>query len=136
MGRCRRNSLNRIIVIQGPIFNDQVDRWAGDVQIPSSFFKVILWKGRQGLRSVGLVVDQLALLDEQRKPLGPPKTVSHVDVSQWRVRIRSIEKRSGLDFGGAVRQADTIQKPGQPHVGEAQVLIKSFDDLLPPHARA
>jgi len=28
-------------VFQGPIFDDTIDHMAGDVQIPSSFFKVL-----------------------------------------------------------------------------------------------
>ena len=119
----------RLTVFQGPIFSDAVDRWAEDVQIPSSFFKVVVWKGKGGLRSVGLVVDQLALLDEERVNLGKPKDVP-VDVKQWRVPIGTIEQRSGLSFGDLVRDADTISKPGQPKVGEAQFLIQAMADLL------
>ncbi len=120
----------RLIVIQGPIFSDAIDRWADDVQIPSSFFKVIVWKGKTGLKSVGLVVDQLALLDEKRASLGKPKD-EPVDVKQWRVAIETIEKRSGLDFGDDVRAVDTIRQPGQPTVGEAQILVRRIEDLLP-----
>jgi hypothetical protein len=98
--------------------------------VTASFFKVIAWKGAHGLKSVGLVVDQLPLLSETRKNLGPPQGLPSVNVSQWRVAIPAIEKRSGLDFGQAIREADTIGG-GQPLVGgEAAKLIRSFEDIL------
>jgi endonuclease G len=123
-----------ITVFQGPIFNDQVDLMADDVQIPSSFFKVIVWKGQGGLKSVGLIVDQLALLSEERRFLGRPHDLPSVDVSHWRISIATIEGRTGLSFGADVNAADTIRRPDQPVVGEALIRIKSFADLLPPQA--
>src|SRR5262245_12111794 len=130
-GAIAEDSQNRICVFQGPIFNDKIDLWADDVQIPSSFFKVIVWKGKTGLRSVGLVVDQLDLLSEQRAGGIKPKPVDFVNVKQWRVSIKEIEERTSLDFGDTVRAADTIKEEKQPVVGEAKVLVKSFSDLLP-----
>lgn len=120
----------RLTVFQGPIFSDAIDHMADDVQIPSSFFKVVVWMSKTGLRSVGLVVDQLALLDEERSNLGKPRDVP-IDVKQWRVPIQTIEKRTGLSFGDRVRDADTISQPEQPKVGEAQILIRAMSDLLP-----
>ncbi|MCS3476097.1 DNA/RNA endonuclease G (NUC1)/V8-like Glu-specific endopeptidase [Bradyrhizobium elkanii] len=130
-GAIAAESQNRICVFQGPIFNDKIDLWSDDVQIPSSFFKVIVWKGKQGLRSVGLVVDQLDLLSEQRVGGIKPKPVDFVSVKQWRVSLKEIEERTNLDFGDAVRDADTIKQEKQPVVGEAKVIVKSKDDLLP-----
>jgi len=125
------DSRKRLCVFQGPVFNDRIDFWSGDVQIPSSFFKVIVWKSATGPKSVGLVVDQRSLLSETRRNLGQPRDVAAVDVSHWRVSITSIEQRTGLDFGATVRHADTISHEGQPLVGEAQIMVKSFADLLP-----
>lgn len=108
----------RLCVFQGPIFDDTIDRWADDVQIPSSFFKVVVWKAAAGLKAVGLVVDQHQLLDEERHYLGQPKDVASVNVRQWCVKITQIEKRTGLNFGDAIRAADTFSPGGQIHVGE------------------
>jgi endonuclease G len=52
-------------------------------------------------------------------------------VKQWRVSLKEIEERTSLDFGNTVRDADTIKEEQQPVVGEAKVIVKSFDDLLP-----
>lgn len=121
-----------LCVFSGPVFDDAIDRWADDVQIPSSFFKVVVWRGKDRLKAVGLVVDQGPLLDEARVNLGPPTSPSHVDVRQWRVSIESIEKRTGLDFGSDVRHADTIGQAQQPNVaGEAVsgLLLRRLDDI-------
>ncbi|MFH1011861.1 MAG: DNA/RNA non-specific endonuclease [bacterium] len=130
-GLLETESKKRISVFQGPLFDDTIDCWSDDVQIPSSFFKVIVWMGASGLKSVGLIVDQSQLMSETRKALGGPKEVASVDVHQWRVAVSQIEKRTGLDFGQAIRKADTITSSAQPTVGEeAGILLHSFEDLL------
>jgi endonuclease G, mitochondrial len=125
------DSGKHLCVFQGPLFDDTIDLWADDVQIPSSFFKVVVWKGVTGLKSVGLIVDQLQLLSEPRKNFGQPKDLAAVNVNQWRVSIAQIEKRSKLDFGPDVLNADTSKQAGQPNVGaEAGKLIGSLADIL------
>ena len=120
----------RLCVYQGPLFDETIDRWADDVQIPSSFWKVVVWEGATKLKAVGMVVDQLALLDETRSFVGMPKDLPSVDVQHWRVPIPVIETRTGLDFGDLIRQADTIAQPGQPAVGaEAALRITTYDDI-------
>lgn len=132
-GAIAEDTENKICAFQGPIFNDKIDLWSDDVQIPSSFFKVIAWKGRSGVKSVGLVVDQLTLLSEQRHGGIKPGPAAFVNVSQWRVAITDIERRTGLDFGNTIRDADTFQDAGQPVVGEAAkaIPVRSKADLLP-----
>jgi endonuclease G len=125
------DSGTHITVFQGPIFNNQIDLWSDDVQIPSSFFKVVVWKGQSGMKSVGIIVDQLPLMSEERRNLGQPRDLPAVNVSHWRVPIASIEKRTGLSFGAVVNDADTIKQEEQPVVGEALILINSFEALLP-----
>ncbi|WP_194724679.1 DNA/RNA non-specific endonuclease [Noviherbaspirillum malthae] len=121
----------RICVFQGPIFNDAIDLWSDDVQIPSSFFKIVVWMGATKLKAVGLVVDQLQLLSEARRNLGQPRDSSEIDVNQWRVAISQIEQRTGLDFGEDVRNADTFSQEGQPAVGEeGAVKIRKLEDIL------
>ncbi len=132
-GVLAQESRRRLCVFQGPVFDDDIDRTADDVQIPSSFFKVVVWRGASRLKAVGLVVDQGALLDESRVNLGPPRSPSFVNVNQWRVSIAAIEKRTGLDFGQAVRDADTIAQSQQPGAGAEALqgsLIGSFRDIV------
>ncbi len=127
------NPNKHLCVFQGPIFDDTIDLWADDVQIPSSFWKIVVWKGESVLKAVGMVVDQLALLSEERKSLGTPQPSSSVNVSHWRVAISQIEKRTGLDFGKLVRKADTIASTDQPVVGEEALTlipIQALSDIV------
>jgi endonuclease G, mitochondrial len=127
------NPNQHLCVFQGPIFDDTIDLWADDVQIPSSFWKIVVWKGEKALKAVGMVIDQLALLSEERKSLGTPQPSSSVNVSHWRVAIGQIEKRTGLDFGKLIRKADTIASTDQPVVGEealSLIPIKSLTDIV------
>lgn len=120
----------RLVVLQGPIFDDKIDLWSDDVQIPSSFFKIVVWKGQSSLKAVGMVVDQLALLSESRTYIGQPQDLPSVNVTHWIVAIPKIEERTGLDFGKAVRDADTVATGQQPLVGsEAARIIRSLRDL-------
>lgn len=61
-----------ISVFQGPIFDDDVDYWADDVQLPSMFFKIVVWPGAQGLKSVGMIVTQSTLYGIVRGGYQPP----------------------------------------------------------------
>lgn len=127
------NPNKHLSVFQGPIFDDTIDLWADDVQIPSSFWKIVVWKGEKALKAVGMVVDQLALLGEERKSLGTPQPSSSINVSHWRVTIAQIEKRTGLDFGKALRKADTIASSNQPVVGEEALTfipIRALSDIV------
>ena len=124
----------RLSVLQGPIYNDAIDLWMDNqVQIPSSFWKVVVWKGAQGLKAVGMVVDQLPLLSETRSYMGQPKDVKFVDVAQWRVAIADIGKRTGLLFSGGIIQADTLGQSRQPQPGaeaDSALRINRFEDIL------
>ena len=123
----------RLCVLQGPVYNEAIDLWMDhQVQIPSSFWNVVVWEGRQGLKAVGMVVDQLPLLSETRSYMGQPKNIKQVDVAQWRVAIVDIGKRTDLLFSDAIVQADTIWQSGQPQPGAEAVSatrIQRFEDI-------
>ncbi len=128
-GLLQQDDRKRISVLQGPIFTDD-DYFCDDVQIPSSFWKLVIWHGKSGPKAVGLIVDQSQILMETRKNLGAPRDLPKVNVSQWRVSIASIQKRTGLNFGDDILKADTIAKMAQPAVGgEAAHPLRDFDDL-------
>jgi endonuclease G, mitochondrial len=124
----------RLCVFQGPLFDDSIDWWIdNEIQIPSSYWKVVVWRGAKGLKSVGMVVDQLALLSEERSALAQPQDVPFVDVSTWRVPVADIGTRTGLKFDADIVAADTIGLPMQPQPGaEAarRVLIRSLQDIV------
>lgn len=121
----------RVCVLQGPIFDDENDFWCDDVQIPSAYWKIVVWKGQSGPKSVGLIADQSQLMHETRRFVGTPQDLPAVDVSQWRVAIQTIEQRTGLDFGATVRDADTIKDEHQPQPGAeaAPLRLRSLDEL-------
>ncbi len=121
---------SRLIVMQGPIYNDEIDLWIdNEIQIPSSFWKIVIWKGRDNLKSVGLVVDQLELLSETRRYLGQPNETPAVNVSQWRVHVADIAKRTDLIFPVNVIEADTIGQPIQPQPSAEVGIAKRINAL-------
>lgn len=117
-----------VSVLQGPFFDAANDLWADEVQVPSRFWKIVVWKGAKGLRAVALVVDQTKLMSLERKAGSkPPPSDTPVDVSEWRSSIAAIETKTGLDFT-AVRPYDTA-KDDLPQVGEALVEIGRWEDI-------
>ncbi len=124
----------RLCVFQGPIYDDSIDWWIdNEIQIPSSYWKVVVWRGAKKLKSVGLVVDQLPLLTEERRSLGQPQDAPFFDVSTWRVPVADIGTRTGLKFDADVVAADTIGVPTQPQPGaEAarRVRIRTLQDIV------
>ena len=124
----------RLCVFQGPLYDDRIDWWIdNEIQIPSSYWKIVVWRGAKKLKSVGLVVDQLALLTEERRSLAQPQDTPFFDVSTWRVPVADIGTRTGLRFDADVVAADTIGLPTQPQPGaEAarRVLIRSLQDIV------
>jgi endonuclease G len=127
-GTLAQESRKRLCVFQGPTYDDAIDQMADDVQVPSSFYKIVVWKGQAGIKSVGLVVDQLQLLSITRHgvKVGSDTTVQ---VKQWRAKISDIAAKTGLIFDPVIVDNDTISQPGQPAVGEARTLIRSFADI-------
>ena len=136
-GTLRKGNQSRLCIFQGPIFGAS-DRSAGKVQIPSRFFKVVVWKGHDGeLKSVGFIVDQSALLSEKRVSLGKPPDTANINIQQYRVAIAEVERESGLDFGKPVRDADTFELDQAPGAGEAfaAISLRSDSDILPADAK-
>jgi endonuclease G, mitochondrial len=124
----------RLCVFQGPLYDDSIDWWVdNEIQIPSSYWKIVVWRGAKKLKSVGLVVDQLPLLTEERRSLGQPQDTPFFDVSTWRVPVADIGTRTGLKFDADVVAADTIGLKAQPQPGaEAarRVLIRSLQEIM------
>jgi endonuclease G len=124
---------NDLTVLQGPVFDDAQDLWADDVQIPSQFWKLVLWRGPDGPKAVALVASQADMLGEVRRFGGPrPDEDAAVDVEQYRVSVPALEVLTGLDFS-AFRGFDTITDPDAPLVGaeaaRARVRVRSWRDI-------
>jgi endonuclease G len=116
-----------VTVLQGPVFDDVNDQWADDVQVPSAFWKVVVWKGASGLKAVALIADQSALFTLQRRGSAPPPKDTTVNVQQWRASIPTVESKTGLDLS-ALRAYDTAT--GElPTVGEALMPITRWEDI-------
>jgi len=116
-----------VTVLQGPIFDDVNDLWADDVQVPSAFWKVVVWKGASGLKAVAMIADQTPLFSLQRHGAAPPPKDTPVDVLQWRASIPTIETKTGLDLS-PLREYDTAGAD-LPVVGEALMPIKKWEDI-------
>ncbi|WP_246709425.1 hypothetical protein [Bradyrhizobium sp. 6(2017)] len=65
---------------------------------------MIAWKGKNGVKSVGLVVDQRQLLSEPRKGGIPPKPPAFVDVSHGRMAVTEMTSESGIKAGNVPRR--------------------------------
>ena len=118
----------QLTVLQGPILDDANDLWAEDVQIPSTFWKVVVWKGAGGLKAVAMMADQTKLFSMQRSggaPPPPPETP--VSVTEYRASIATIENKTGLDLS-VLRPYDTAAQD-LPVVGEALSIITKWDDI-------
>ncbi|MFC4273597.1 DNA/RNA non-specific endonuclease [Achromobacter aloeverae] len=116
-----------VTVLQGPVFDDINDLWADDVQVPSAFWKIVVWKGAGGLKAVAMIADQSALFSRQRHGSAPAPKDTPVDVLQWRASIPTIESRTGLDLG-PLRAYDTAGAD-LPVVGEVLMPITRWEDI-------
>jgi endonuclease G len=116
----------RISVLQGPVFNDEIDQWAQDVQVPSKFWKLVAWNGANGLKAVALVADQTNVININRGTQSPEKGVGH-DLQQFVVTVEHLESLTGLDLS-AFRSIDTAGD-AMPTPGERTRLVPSFSDI-------
>jgi endonuclease G len=116
-----------ISVLQGPVFNNADDLWADEVQIPSAFWKIVIWSSAGELKAVALVANQTSLFSQVRRGAAPLDGDTPVNVTQWRSSIAAIEKMTGLDLS-AIKPYDTLDQ-SLPTVGEALQLITRWEDI-------
>src|SRR5262249_6608101 len=106
-----------VTVLQGPVFDAQNDLWADDVQVPSAFWKIVVWHGQGGLKAVALVADQTQLFSIQRSGgAAPPAASTPVNIAEYRSSIATVAKKTGLDLSD-LEACDVSQD--LPTVGEA-----------------
>lgn len=117
----------RLTVLQGPVFNDRDDLWADNVQIPSEFWKIVIWNGAKGPRAVGLLANQSDLFGENRVNLRRPDEDQRVEVRQFQVAISQLAKLTKLNLSDFY-SIDTFKK-GLPGAGEAVTRITKWVDV-------
>lgn len=115
---------NPLTVLQGPVF-DENDEWADEVQVPSAFWKIVVWKGKGGLKAVALLANQTKLLNIVRG--SEPLSDGDSDVQHFQISIATVEKRTGLDLA-SIRKYDTFGST-LPRPGEVGSLITKFQDI-------
>jgi endonuclease G len=99
----------RICVFAGPIFDDKYDiEYRQGILVPMRFWKIAVWAEGTKLRSIALIADQKPVLDRLTK--GVPEAFTDSDelsrVSEFLTTVVDVERRTGLDFGSGVREAD------------------------------
>jgi DNA/RNA endonuclease G (NUC1) len=115
----------RVAIFTGPVFSD-ADPTIDNVQVPQAYWKVAVSK-RSDLGQVGgtpLVVDAFIIRVTSVAPTFDP--------ALYRMPVVAIEKLSGIDFGEAVRNADTLN-PGLVNKAglsgnKLSSLLESIDD--------
>ena len=108
-----------ICVFQGPIFNSP-DRSLGGQRSDSV---IVLEdrrveRGRQAQSCRRLLSTNCRSSEKAARVWASLQALPSVDVNHWRVAITNIEKRTGLDFGTAIRDADTIAAQGSRAPGK------------------
>lgn len=116
----------RISVLQGPVFNNEIDQWAHDVQIPSAFWKLVAWNGANGLKAVALVADQTAVLNINRGTVSVVRG-GEQDLQQFVVTVEHLESLTGLDLS-EFRSIDTAGD-AMPTPGERTRLVTHLTDI-------
>lgn len=102
----------RVSVFTGPVLNDDDDiPWREDVipdfKVPREFWKVVLRVENGELLATALCADQSPLIDE----LPEARRLGFRDLSKvkkYQISIEKLQEKTGLDFGDAVRRADTF----------------------------
>lgn len=104
----------KISVFTGPIFRDE-DPFVRDAQIPLEFWKIVAWRSKNKLKSVGFMLSQEPFIDIEFAG-GPYRTSER--------SLKAIGRDAGIDFGRALLDADVHgneEASGQP--------LLSFEDL-------
>ena len=107
----------RVTVFTGPIFDDQHDMpWDRGMpgmqgfKAPREFWKVVVRAEQGALQATALVADQTPLIDyvpEAALTDAEAARVSFAKVKRYHVSVAEIEARTAIDFGAAIRAADT-----------------------------
>lgn len=117
----------RVTVFTGPVLNDDDVPWRTDLfedfKVPREFWKVVVRVENDTLLATALCADQSPLIVQ----LPETRSASFSDLSKvkrYQISIPDLETKTGLNFGPAVRDADTF-RPG----AESKGRLSSIDDI-------
>jgi endonuclease G, mitochondrial len=142
-----RADRQKVSVFTGPIFDDDKDfdwdRGRPDMKgfkAPREFWKLILRIDDGALQATALIADQAPLIDYLPEFImrgeAAVQPLPYNKVAHYHYSVEELEKRTGFDFGDAVRKADTFVPEGR---GEGRRLrrVESLDEitLTKPKAR-
>lgn len=117
----------RLTVLQGPLYDAPQPLYADEVEIPNAFWKIVVWKGKGGLKAVALIVDQSDLLPIRRQGGAPADENARVDVTHFRTTVADVAKRAILNLD-ELAAFDTAA--GElPKVGEARSVLTSLNQI-------
>lgn len=101
----------RVCVFAGPVFDDDDVDYRFQSKVPMRFWKLIVWKGAEGLQSIVLLADQRPVLERLTK--GVPESAEAFNdddeltrVSEFLSTVEEIEALTKLRFSDEVRAAD------------------------------
>jgi endonuclease G len=113
-----RADRSKVTVFTGPIFDNTNDydwtRGRADMRgfkAPREYWKLILRKEKGELQATALLANQTPLVGS-RLPENLESRVTYGQVEQYHLSVTELESRTDLDFGKAVRAADTFVPKG------------------------
>lgn len=109
------------------MFDDRDDLWADNVQVPSEFWKIVIWNGANEPRAVGLLANQSDLFVENRVNLRRPDEDQRAEARQFQVAIGRLAESTKLNLSDFF-PIDTFKK-GLPGAGEAVMRIPKWVDV-------
>jgi endonuclease G len=133
-----RADRDRVTVFTGPIFDDDNDfpwsRGRDDLKgfkAPREFWKLVLRVEGGALHATALVADQSPLIDflpEMLEVSGEEaRRIAFDKVAKYQVSVAELANRTKLDFGSAVRGADTFAGGGERAKSKR---VSEFSDLI------
>jgi endonuclease G len=111
----------RVSVFTGPVFKES-DRVYRKIQIPESFWKVLVFRNGNGrLSATGYLLTQSDFLSDLEFVYGAYET--------YQLPISDLTAMTGLDFGSLI-EVDPLNKTTEAAIGARGHCIKSLDDLI------
>jgi endonuclease G, mitochondrial len=135
-----RADRQKVSVFTGPIFDDDKDfdwdRGRPDMKgfkAPREFWKLILRIDDGALQATALIADQAPLIDYLPEFImrgeAAVQPLPYDKVAHYQYSVEELERRTDLDFGDAIRKADTFVPEGR---GEGRRLrqIESLEEIM------